>query len=155
MAKDEVRDWDKELAEVDKLLAQTPAAPAPAAGRAPSGGPPAPRGSAAPPGPAGRKLSAREWLGTWVRVVLGLLIGIGITQWPYTYGCGMKLGFYLIGVAAVITAGVWSSVSSWRRHLGWAHLISQGLVIWGLALAAREVLPRVHYAQHVATWLCP
>ena len=67
----------------------------------------------------------------------------------------MKLGFYLIGVAAVITAGVWSSVSSWRRHLGWAHLISQGLVIWGLALAAREVLPRVHYAQHVATWLCP
>ena len=155
MAKDEGRDWDKELAEVDKLLAQAPAGPAPVPARAPSGSAPSGRGTDAPAGPAGRKVSAREWLGTWVRVVLGLLIGIGITQWPYTYGCGFKLGFYLLGVLAVITAGVWSSVSSWRRHLGWAHLISQGLVIWGLALAAREVLPRVGYAKHVATWLCP
>lgn len=142
------RDWDKELAEVDRLLAQQPVAPPPTAPRGGSRGAPA----AAPA--AGRTLSKREWLGTWVRVVLGLLIGIGMTQWPYTYGCGFTLAFYLLGVVAVIAAGVWSGISSWRRHLGLAHLLSQGLVIWGLVLGAREVLPRVHYAAQAATWFC-
>src|SRR5690242_15009449 len=100
--------------------------PAPAPVRTPGGARPggAPAGT---PGP--RKLSTREWLGTWVRVGLGLLIGIGMTQWPYTHGCGFKLWFYLLGVAAVLAAGVWSSITSWRRHLGWAHVFSQGLVI--------------------------
>ena len=146
--KEQPRDWDKELADVDRLLAQQPAAPPPVPVRAGSRGAPA-----AAPAP-GRTISKREWLGTWVRVVLGLLIGIGMTQWPYTYGCGFTLAFYLIGVIAVIAAGVWSGISSWRRHLGLAHLLSQGLVIWGLVLGAREVLPRVGYAKHAATWLC-
>jgi hypothetical protein len=148
--KEQPRDWDKELADVDRLLAQQPAAPPPVPARAGSRAAPASAPAAVP----GRAISTREWLGTWIRVSLGLLIGIGITQWPYTYGCGLKLGFYLIGVAAVIAAGVWSGISSWRRHLGWAHLLSQGLVIWGLVLGAREVLPRVHYAADVATWFC-
>jgi len=151
--KDDVRDrdWDKELAEVDRLLNNIPGhVPAPPPARTPGGARPA---GAPAPGP--RKLSTREWLGTWIRVGLGLLIGIGMTQWPYTHGCGLKLWFYLLGVGAVLAAGVWSSISSWRRHLAWAHVLSQGLVIWGLVLAAREVLPRVHYARDIATWMCP
>jgi hypothetical protein len=146
------RDWDKELAEVDRLLTNIPGHQPPPAPIRPAGGYPAPGG---PDHRAPRAISAREWAGTWIRVGLGLLIGIGMTQWPYTHGCGLKLWFYLIGVAAVLAAGVWSSISSWRRHLRWAHLLSQGLVIWGLILAAREILPRVHYARDVATWLCP
>jgi hypothetical protein len=151
--KDDVRDrdWDKELAEVDRLLNNMPGhPPAPAPVRTPGGARPAGAPAAGP-----RKLSTREWMGTWIRVGLGLLIGIGMTQWPYTHGCGLKLWFYLLGVGAVLAAGVWSSISSWRRHLGLAHVLSQGLVIWGLVLAAREVLPRVHYARDIATWLCP
>lgn len=147
------RDWDKELAEVDRLLNNMPGHPPAPAPIKPAGGYPPPGQAHAGHGP--RVLSTREWAGTWIRVGLGLLIGIGMTQWPYTHGCGFKLGFYLLGVAAVLTAGVWSSISSWRRHLAWAHIFSQGLIIWGLVLGAREVLPRVGYALHSATWLCP
>lgn len=154
--KDDVRDrdWDKELAEVDRLLNNMPGHPPAPAPIKPAGGYPPPGGAGgAAHGP--RVLSTREWLGTWIRVALGLLIGIGMTQWPYTHGCGLKLWFYLLGVGAVLAAGVWSSISSWRRHLAWAHILSQGLVIWGLTLAAREILPRVHYAREIATWMCP
>ena len=141
------RDWDKELAEVDRLLNQLPthqAEQAAAAAKRP----------AAPPSPTGPgRPSSRA--GTWARVALGLLIGIGMTQWPYTHGCGIKLFIYLGGVFTVIVAGVWSSLSSWKRQLGVAHVLSQGLVIWGLVLAARELLPRIGYAKEVATWFCP
>jgi hypothetical protein len=148
------RDWDKELAEVDRLLNQLPthqadqaAAAAAAAAKRPAA---APGGAAAP-----QAASGRQWLGTWARVALGLLIGIGMTQWPYTHGCGFKLFVYLGGVLTVVVAGVWSSLSSWKRRLGVAHVLSQGLVIWGLILAAREILPRIGYAKDAATWFCP
>jgi hypothetical protein len=88
-------------------------------------------------------------------VGLGLLIGIGMTQWPYTHGCGSRLFIYLGGVFTVVVAGVWSGLSSWKRQFGLAHILSQGLVIWGLVLAAREVLPRIGYAKEAATWFCP
>lgn len=156
--KEKERDWDREMAEVDKLLAKLPAAD-PTLGRAgpgpakPAGMPGA--GAAAIAGRPGERPSSREWVGTWARVGLGLLIGIGMTQWPYTHGCGFRLWFYLAGVATVLVAGVWSSISSWRRRLGVAHVLSQGLIVWGLILAAREILPRVGYAKDAATWFCP
>lgn len=155
------RDWDKEMREVDKLLAKLPSAqeppsphqalhqPSPTTLPRPAAGP----GAAAHAGPAGP--GGLEWLGTWARVVLGLLVGIGMTQWPYTHGCGARLLFYLLGVGTVLTAGVWSSISSWRRRLGLAHTLSVLLILWGLLLAAREVLPRVGYAKVEAPWFCP
>jgi hypothetical protein len=148
------RDWDRELAEVDRLLNQLPThqaeqAAAAAAKRTPT----AP--SAAASAAATSKASSRAWLGTWARVGLGLLIGIGMTQWPYTHGCGSRLFIYLGGVFTVVVAGVWSGLSSWKRQFGLAHILSQGLVIWGLVLAAREVLPRIGYAKEAATWFCP
>ena len=157
--KEKERKWDREMAEVDKLLAKLPDADPFLKGdvttrrtAVPGGG-----GGVATPGAsltAARSTGSAAWLGTWARVGLGLLVGIGMTQWPYTHGCGLKLIFYLIGVAAVIAAGFWSSVSSWRRRLGVAHVLSQGLIIWGLVLAAREILPRVGYATASATWWC-
>jgi hypothetical protein len=150
------RDWDKELREVDRLIAKNLPQADPSLGRhAPvshaAHGAPVHSG----PGhalPAGRA-SAGQWLGTWVRVALGLLIGIGMTQWPYAHACGPRLMFYLLGVAAVITTGVWSSLSSWRRRLGVAHVLSQLLIVWGVLLAADVFVPRVG-AKAVATWLC-
>jgi len=158
-ADEKERDWDKEMAEVDRLLKKLPyAEPGLHAGAEPTvRRPSVPAGGAAAgasPGAASRA-TGREWLGTWARVALGLLIGIGMTQWPYTHGCDLRLIFYLVGVVAVLAAGVWSSISSWRRRLGLAHILSQGLIIWGLVLAAREVLPRVGYAKASAAWLCP
>jgi hypothetical protein len=145
-------DWEKEMAEVDRLLKKLPYAdPKPAGGGDPTVRRPAVAGGA--PMSLARR-SGREWIGTWARVTLGLLLGIGMTQWPYAHGCGLRLGFYLVGVLAVLAAGLWSSLSSWQRRLALAHILAQGLIIWGLVLAAREVLPRV-YAKTPAPWLCP
>jgi hypothetical protein len=147
--KEQDRDWDRELAEVDKLLNQLPShreeQAAAAARRAP----------AAPSASGPDRTSSGQWLGTWARVGLGVILGIAMTQWPYTHGCGLRLFVYLGGALTVVVAGVWSSLSSWNRRLGLAHIFSQGLVIWGLILAAREILPRIGYAKDAATWFCP
>jgi hypothetical protein len=148
------RDWDKEMAEVDRLLKKLPAAD-PTLGRA-SGGEPTVRRPAAAPGSGGGAPSARDRIGTWVKVALGVLVGIGIAPgvWPYSHGCGLRLIFYLGGVTTVIAAGLWASLSSWKRRLGFAHVVSQILIVWGILLMTREILPRV--GEKAATlWLCP
>jgi len=147
------RDWDKELAEVDRLLNKLPshreeqAAAAAAARRA------APAGGGA--APAGGEPSQGEWLGTWARVGLGVVLGLAMPLWPYAHSCGIRLFIYLAGVLTVIVAGVWTGLSSWKRRLGLAHIVSQALLVWGLVLAARVILPRVGYAKDAATWFCP
>jgi hypothetical protein len=146
------RDWDKELAQIDKLMASGAAAPGQLPAASPGPGAPAARGRApiAGPGPGRRAV-----LFTWLRLLLGLALGVAITQWPYVRGCGVPLFGYLVAVAGVIVAGLWSTVSSWRTRSGFAHVLSIGLFCWGAVLAAREVLPRVGYARTSATWLCP
>lgn len=146
------RDWDREMREVDKLLAKLPDAEpslghgAPTVPRAyPAHGTPSAEGPAA----AGARLT------TWIRVGLGLALGVGMLVWPYSHVCGVKLIFYTIGASTVVVAGVWSGISSWKRRMGLAHLLSLGLVLWGLVLAAAVVLPRAGYANQAAIWFCP
>lgn len=139
------RDWDKELADIDKVIARTPAGPAPV---------PAAQGKGAPAlaAPAGGR---RAVLTTWLRVLLGAVLGIAMTQWPYSHGCGIKLFLYLGAAGAVVVAGLWSSISSWKRRLGLAHTVALLVTLGGLVLLAREVLPRVGYAKQISTWMCP
>jgi hypothetical protein len=148
------RDWDKELAQIDKLIASGAAPQTPPAAAPPGAAAPAPRGRAAAPAPAAAA-PRRAVLFTWVRLLLGLAVGVGITQWPYARGCGLLLFGYLGAVAGVIVAGLWSTVSSWRTRSALAHMLSLGLVFWGAILGAREVLPRVGYAKTGANWFCP
>jgi hypothetical protein len=146
------RDWDKELAQIDKLIAS---------GAGPQTPPTAPSGPAAPaareraPAPAAAGPRPRSVVFTWLRLLLGLAVGVAITQWPYARGCGLLLFGYLGAVGGVIVAGLWSTVSSWRTRSGLAHALSLGLVCWGAILGAREVLPRVGYARTSANWFCP
>lgn len=133
--------WDAELAKVDKVMGSGGASGAPA--------PVTPRPSA--PAPVA---SRRAIMATWLRLVLALLVGIGMTQWPYLHGCGIPLFLYMGAVLTVIVASLWSLVSSWRSRSTLAHGLSVVLLIWGLGLGAREVLPRVGYAKAAATWLC-
>jgi hypothetical protein len=150
------RDWDREMREVDKLLAKLPEADptlgrgggAPTVPRAyPAHGVPTPQSTG--PAAAGARLT------TWFRVGLGLMLGVGMLVWPYSHVCGAKLLFYMIGASTVTVAGVWAGVSSWKRRMGLAHLLSLGLVIWGLVLAAGVVLPRAGYTNQSALWFCP
>jgi hypothetical protein len=107
------------------------------------------RAAASPSGP-----TTSEKLGVWARVVLGLVVGVLMTQWPYNHGCGVALYLYMAAIVAVTVAGVWGGVSSWKFRLGLAHVLSLLVVVWGLALGAAQILPRVGYAARPATWQC-
>ncbi len=152
--KEKERDWDREMAEVDKLLSRLPEAD-PTLGRSAPTVPRSPRAGGGVGAAPGAPVAAALVVATWIRLGLGLALGIGMLAWPYGHVCGFKEMFYLTGVGAVIVAGIWTGFSTWRRRLGFAHLLSQLLLIWGLALAAREVLPRVGYAKTSATFFCP
>lgn len=152
MSKDPAqRDWDRELAEIDKLMAAGGADPGPAAGQ------PRPTGAAMPRagGGPGAVPSSRAALFTWVRLGLALTLGAAMTQWPYTHGCGLQLSLYLGAVGAVVVASLWSMVSSWRTRSAFAHFLSIALLFWGVTLGARELLPRTGYARTAASWTCP
>jgi hypothetical protein len=149
------RDWDKELADIDKIIAKTP--PAQLAAQS-GGGPPAPASSPGAPArapagsvPVGRKAA----LSTWLRVLLGVALAAGMTQWPYFHACGPALFLYLGSIGVVGLAGLWGAVSSWRRRMGLAHTISLLVLLAGGVLAASEVLPRIGYSKRTATWFCP
>ncbi|HTO73882.1 MAG TPA: hypothetical protein VMJ30_08680 [Gemmatimonadales bacterium] len=140
------RDWDKELAAIDKVMARPAAAP----------GKPAVQGSGgAVAAPAAAPIGRRAALFTWVRVGLAVAVAAGMTQWPYLHNCGTSLFIYLGAVATVVVAGLWSSITSWQRRMGWAHAIALGVTLWGLILGAQAILPRIGYARIAAHWWCP
>jgi hypothetical protein len=146
------RDWDKELAAIDKVMAKAPAAPGKPAALPPAGSgsqPPA-RSQAAAVATVGRSAA----LFTWVRVLLAVLVAAAMTQWPYLHDCGTSLFLYLGAVGGVILAGLWSSVTSWQRRMGLAHSIALLVTLWGLLLAGQAVLPRIGYARAIAHWWC-
>jgi hypothetical protein len=150
------RDWDKELAAIDKIMSAGP--PAPAAQPVPAPQPSRAAVSAASGGGGEVRRAAAPGryarLFTWVRLILGLALGAAMTQWPYTHGCGVPLFAYLGGVLAVLVAALWSGVSSWKTRSSVAHALSLGLFVWGGFLAAREILPRIGYAKQAAEWVC-
>ena len=148
MSADQPRDWDKELAQIDKLMANPSAAPAQL---------PAPAGKSAPPraaGPGPGPISRRDVWSTWVRVALGAALAVGMTQWPYFHACGWELYAYLGAIGVTMVAGLWGATVSWRRRMGLLHTISLLVMLWGGMLAARELLPRIGYAKYPARWVC-
>ncbi len=90
----------------------------------------------------------------WSCVGLGVLLGAALPQWPYAKACGTWLALYMVAVAIVVVAGIWGARLSWRSRLGFAHVIAVCTIIWGLALTAQEVLPRVGYAKVRLAWRC-
>ena len=115
----------------------------------------APKPRATPP-PARRRTdpTRRDLAALWARVALGVVFGVMITQWPYAHACGLGLLQYLGAVAMVMATGTWIAVASWsRRHVP-GHSLALLLILWGIALAAYEILPRVGYAALQGTWQC-
>lgn len=151
------RDWDKELAKIDAEMAKSasrPAAPAPRPSAAPGVAP-----SVAPSAsPTGLPAPATTNFGVYARLTLAVAVGVGIIFWPYANRCGMGLAGYLGAVSAVIVSGVWSAAWTFKHRAGKAHTLAVLLVLWGLVLAALDVLPRIGYAkptlEHPAAWTC-
>ena len=166
------RNWEAELAKIDKqlasvsdeaLLAESKAATAPrAAARLQAAGTAAPArssGSASASAAASPLAQGRgAWRG-WVSVTIAIGAAAGLPFWPWPAACGAPLIGYTAATGAVAVLGVWSAVGSWRHRLGLAHVTSLLVVVWGLSLGAREVLPRIGYAtptaERGATWSCP
>ena len=93
-------------------------------------------------------------LGVWSCVGLGVLLGAALPYWPYERACGSWLGLYMVAVGTVLIAGFWGARVSWTSRFGFAHTIAVCTIIWGLALTAQEILPRVGYAKARLAWRC-
>ena len=143
------RNWDAELKKLDrKLESVSDEALLPARTQ---------------PTPAAReqaKVVQRETstLGVMARLSLAVILAIAMLFWPYDTRCGAGLFGYLGATALVASAGVWTAGWTWRHRSARGHVVSLLLMLWGVALAAAEVLPRVGYAaptaERPATWMC-
>ena len=136
---------------VRELLKQLPYAdpdlrgvPTPSAARRPRPTP-APIMKPKPPG----------WQRSWGWVTLAVVLGIGLSQWPYTRTCGFSLYAYLAVVILLPAVAVRALVASWIDRRAVAHSFAIVMVLGGLGYCAEVVLPRVHYARVGATWQCP
>jgi hypothetical protein len=147
------RDWDKELADIDRVIQKH--------GAAPSSGSPAlpPAATSAPtarvPSAAEPTLARGSIAMTWFWVALAVLLAAALPLWPYGKGCGLQLFFYLGAATLALLAGTAGAVNSWRSRSGLAHVISLVVVVFAGVMGAREVLPRTGYAAEAQTWLCP
>lgn len=95
-----------------------------------------------------------EVIGVWIRVILGLSLGIMMSGWPYATTCGLPLFGYFSAVITVMLAGLWAAMAAWRFRSGLAHVVALVLLLYGLTLGMAEVLPRTGYAAEPATWFC-
>ena len=149
------RNWDKELADIDKLMAANPApslsnVPAKAGEGAGRSAP-----AAAPRSAGAVTTRPRDTFGIWLRAVLGILGATALAYWPYPKACGSWLYLYLAGVAAVAGIGGYTMRYAWTHRRGVAHVVGLLVLLAGLSLAALEILPRVGYAAVTRTWTCP
>jgi hypothetical protein len=136
------RDWDKELAAIDRAIERAPAGPAASPAAVPTAGgarPTAVRGA------AGR---------AWMRVALAGALAVSLPFWPYQRACGAGLLLYLGALAMLILGGIWAAASAWRHRRPAAHVVALAALAWGCGLAAREILPRAGYARVTASWSC-
>ena len=151
----EPRDWDKERAEIDKIIASGKAPPpAPAPQALPAGAPPRSSTPAAvAPGPV--QTRGRDKVGVWFRTLLGAAGAAALPFWPYGKTCGMMLYLYMLGTLGVIAAGIWAMRGAWTHRRGVAHIGGLLVLLAGLGFAAIEIIHRTGFAAGRLGWICP
>jgi len=152
------RNWEAELAKIDKqlssisdeqLLAEKRAAATRPGSVAAAGVPAAPgnvRSATAPLAGAAATTRAPGWWKGWVQAAVACAAGAGLWFWPWAAQCGMPLYGFVGATAGVAVLGAWSAVGTWRHRLSAAHVLSLSVILFALVLGAREVLPRTGYA---------
>jgi hypothetical protein len=146
------RDWDKELAEIDRAIARQGSAP-PGQGSGPvvpRSLPPQPAG-AAPAVPRARRGSVAV---TWLWVLLALGLAVALPLWPYQHACGLQAVFFVGAAGVTALVGGLAALSSWANRRGLAHVVSLLVIAWAAIVAAGEILPRVGYAREARSWSC-
>ena len=145
---DQPRDWDRELADIDRLMAKGSAPPAGGTAPTPASSPRGP--AAAGPAPVRRRSVAL----TWFWVALAVALATALVVWPYQKGCGLQLFFFLGAAGVTLIVGGLGALNSWAHRRGFAHALSLLVILWAGIVAARETLPRVGYAKAERTWTC-
>jgi hypothetical protein len=151
------RDWDKEMAEIDRLMAADSKSVAPAAANAPMPAmarSEAPQKRSAAPTPGAPVVRYRP-VAVWALTLLGPLGAAGLAVWPYGNACGLPLAVYLVGVAAVAGASIWTMLTAWQVRRSAPMIVGMLTLLAALTLAALQVLPRVGYAAVTQSWICP
>ena len=115
----------------------------------------APRRSAPRVARSTEATTRRDHIALWARLLLGIVLGGVMLQWPYPHQCDLPLLGYLGAVATVMLTGAWIAFASWKLRSGLPHILSLILVFWGIVLAAEQLLPRIGYAADLASWRCP
>jgi hypothetical protein len=148
------RDWDKEMAEIDKIIASGKASPA---ASPPAGGVPARAGQQAParPATATTVTRGRDKVGVWLRTLVGAGGAVALQLWPYAKGCGTMLYLYMLSTLAVTLLGAWAMRGAWVHRRGVAHVGGLLVFLAGLTFAAIQVLERTSYAAAPLGWTCP
>jgi cytochrome bd-type quinol oxidase subunit 2 len=85
--------------------------------------------------------------GAWVRLLLVVILAGAINFWPYAHACGPGLVAYMGAELVILAGGAWVAVRAWQRRTGAAHTVAFAMALWGCALLAAEVLPRIGYAK--------
>ncbi len=133
------RDWDKELADIDRAIAKQPGTPPAKPGTGP--------GAVTPQ----RRFVALAWFWT----VLSVLLAVALIIWPFENSCGIRLIFFLGAALIALLLGVVGAVTSWAHRQGLAMLLSLLVVVFAGIMATREILPRAGYAKETLVWTCP
>jgi hypothetical protein len=98
--------------------------------------------------------SRGQLVAIWAELVLAVVLGAAMTQWPYSHRCDLPLLGYFSAIAMIVVAGGWIALSAWNLRTGLPHVLALIILAWGLVLAAGQVLPRVGYAAEKANWRC-
>lgn len=157
------RNWEAELAKIDKQLASIPDEKLVPSGSATGAGQSRPQGAGgarqgtATLAPAPTVSVGRRWT-AWAKLIIAAAAAAGLMFWPWSVSCGIPLAGFTAATGGVALLGIWSAVGTWRHRLGVAHFLSLMVIVWGAVLGAREVLPRIGYAiptdQRGASWSC-
>lgn len=89
--------------------------------------------------------------GVWSRLAAGVALAAGMTQWPYG-ACGIGLAGYVAAAVMLIIAAAWAARASWRRRMGFPHVLAIQLLLVGAALLAWPLLPHLYLPS--AVWRC-
>jgi hypothetical protein len=98
--------------------------------------------------------TTRDYWAMWGRLAAALALGVALGLWPYSTACGWPLLGYMAIVVVFLPLAGWAAVAAWRLHVGLVHIAALLLLVWGMVLAAEQILPRVGYAARSATWGC-